>query len=295
MKFLNKVKESIDNINAKLNRGTKIGICSAVIVALLIGVIGIVNHNQQHETVSAGDVATCPVGITVSKAEKDRSTGCKIKVDDDNKSKTKAKASETDQAGKNDKEEEKEVVEATATPEATPSSKPEEKKEEAPKQNKPASNQQNNKPASSNKNTNQKSSNGSSKQNQSSQKSCRVVNHPAETHQEPVYQIVHHDEVSHMEDYVVTPAWDEQVANGAVYVCNNCGARFNTVEEMDDHIAISEGGSAFYHSEPVYQTIHHDAVMGQRKVVDKAAYDEKVQTGTKTVTDKAAWQETVCQ
>lgn len=50
MRFLNKVKVTIDNINAKLNRGTKIEICSIVVALILCIAVVVEYNNKQKET-----------------------------------------------------------------------------------------------------------------------------------------------------------------------------------------------------------------------------------------------------
>ena len=108
----------------------------------------------------------------------------------------------------------------------------------------------------------------------------------------PVKKKVHHDAAGHYEKFqtgtktvVDEEAYDEQVDTGtAQCICNKCGWTTTDNLAMIDHVAV-EGGS--YRVEPVYKTIHHDAVIHkepvytQKWVQDTAAYDETVITGYK--------------
>lgn len=99
----------------------------------------------------------------------------------------------------------------------------------------------------------------------------KTVNHPAETHQEDVYE----DRQVKVKD-----AWDRQVKTGSTAVCRQCGYRTTDNNAMDMH-CLEEGHSSTW--ETNYTTVHHDAVYET----------QRVKVGTKTVTDKAAWTETV--
>ena len=99
----------------------------------------------------------------------------------------------------------------------------------------------------------------------------KTVNHPAETHQEDVYE----DRQVKVKD-----AWDEQVRVDAGAECRQCGYRTTNPDDMTMH-CLEYGHSSHNISE--YKTVHHDAVYET----------QKVKVGTKTVTDKAAWTETV--
>lgn len=99
----------------------------------------------------------------------------------------------------------------------------------------------------------------------------KTVNHPAETHQEDVYE----DRQVKVKD-----AWDEQVKTGSTAVCRQCGYRTTDNNAMDMH-CLEEGHSSTW--ETNYTTVHHDAVYET----------QRVKVGTRTVTDKAAWTETV--
>lgn len=99
----------------------------------------------------------------------------------------------------------------------------------------------------------------------------KTVNHPAETHQEDVYE----DRQVKVKD-----AWDEQVKTGATQECRQCGFRTTDGDAMTEHM-LENGHSC--HTVYTYETVHHDAVYET----------QRVKVGTKTVVDKAAWTETV--
>ncbi len=99
----------------------------------------------------------------------------------------------------------------------------------------------------------------------------KTVNHPAQTHQEDVYE---------NRQVKVKDAWDEKVYVGTTIVCRQCGYTTSDQESMDVHM-LETGHSAT--SKNNYKTVHHDAVYET----------QRVKVGTKTVVDKAAWTETV--
>lgn len=99
----------------------------------------------------------------------------------------------------------------------------------------------------------------------------KTVNHPAETHQEDVYE----DRQVKVKD-----AWDEKVWVKTLNVCNQCGYSTTSGSAMDEHL-LEYGHSSS--SKDIYETVHHDAVYET----------QRVKVGTKTVVDKAAWTETV--
>lgn len=139
------------------------------------------------------------------------------------------------------------------------------------------------KPSSGSGSTNKPSSgsnNSNSENNSSTEKPAhkhswvnvtKTVNHPAETHQEDVYE----DRQVKVKD-----AWDEQVRVDAGAECRQCGYRTTNPDDMTMH-CLEYGHSSHNISE--YKTVHHDAVYET----------QRVKTGTKTVVDKAAWTETV--
>ena len=99
----------------------------------------------------------------------------------------------------------------------------------------------------------------------------KTVNHPAVTHQEDVYE---------NRQVKVKDAWDEKVYVKTVKTCRQCGFSTSNPSEMTNHM-LENGHSCS--SQDIYKTVHHDAVYET----------QRVKTGTKTVTDKAAWTETV--
>lgn len=99
----------------------------------------------------------------------------------------------------------------------------------------------------------------------------KTVNHPAVTHQEDVYE---------NRQVKVKDAWDENVYVKTEKICRQCGFRTSNPSEMTEHM-LEYGHSC--HSQDIYKTVHHDAVYET----------QRVKVGTRTVTDKAAWTETV--
>lgn len=173
--------------------------------------------------------------------------------------------------------------ETTATPAIDP--KEEAKKEESKKDDKK---EETKKPSTSdgkdNSGNTNKPSSGSNNSNSGNSSSTekpahkhnwvnvtKTVNHPAETHQEDVYE----DRQVKVKD-----AWDEQVKTGAAQECRQCGFRTTDGDAMTEHM-LENGHSC--HTVYTYETVHHDAVYET----------QRVKVGTKTVVDKAAWTETV--
>lgn len=99
----------------------------------------------------------------------------------------------------------------------------------------------------------------------------KTVNHPAKTHQEDVYE---------NRQVKVKDAWDEKVYVKTVKTCRQCGFSTSNPSEMTNHM-LENGHSCS--SQNIYKTVHHDAVYET----------QRVKVGTRTVTDKAAWTETV--
>ena len=99
----------------------------------------------------------------------------------------------------------------------------------------------------------------------------KTVNHPAVTHQEDVYE---------NRQVKVKDAWDEKVYVKTVATCRQCGFSTSSPDEMENHM-LENGHSCS--SRDIYKTVHHDPVYET----------QRVKVGTKTVTDKAAWTETV--
>lgn len=99
----------------------------------------------------------------------------------------------------------------------------------------------------------------------------KTVNHPAQTHQEDIYE---------NRQVKVKDAWDEQVRVDAGAECRQCGYRTTNPDDMTMH-CLEYGHTS--HNITENKTVHHDAVYETKRV----------KTGTKTVVDKAAWTETV--
>lgn len=116
---------------------------------------------------------------------------------------------------------------------------------------------------------------------------------PAHEHKwEPITETVHHEATGHYEKVqtgtktvVDEAAYDEQVDTGkSQYVCNKCEFKTTDGQTIGDH-TLDEGCG--YHTEHIYQTIHHETVTHeepvytQKWIQDKAAYDETITTGYK--------------
>jgi hypothetical protein len=100
---------------------------------------------------------------------------------------------------------------------------------------------------------------------------------PTHTHSwKAVYKTVHHDEVGHNETKTVTAAYDEPVYETKA-VCSACGAYYDTVTGVGDHILFDHDGAASYSVDKVQTgSTHHDAMTETVYVVDQTAYDEQV-------------------
>lgn len=106
-----------------------------------------------------------------------------------------------------------------------------------------------------------------------------------------ITQQIHHDEEGHWEEYVVTPAWTEEVPiyeNREVYICNGCGADITSDPDKHMYEALLAGNTkcAGYSSDWKQvqvgtNKIEHPAVMDKKWIVDKAAWTETVTTGYK--------------
>ena len=143
--------------------------------------------------------------------------------------------------------------------------------------NKPNSgNSSNSKPSHKPDSGSSKPNNGNSSNNKPSHTHTwvnitKTVNHPAVTHQEDVYE---------NRQVKVKDACDERVKTGSVSHCSQCSYQTSNQDDMDMHM-LETGHSC--HIEYIYKTVHHDAVYET----------QRVKVGTRTVTDKAAWIETV--
>ena len=158
-----------------------------------------------------------------------------------------------------------------SSPNSKPSSKPNSGS------NKPNNgNSSNSKPSHKPDSGSSKPNNGNSSNNKPSHTHTwvnvtKTVNHPAVTHQEDVYE---------NRQVKVKDAWDEKVYVKTVITCRQCGFTTSSPDEMENHM-LENGHSC--HSQDIYKTVHHDAVYET----------QRVKVGTRTVTDKAAWTETV--
>ena len=134
----------------------------------------------------------------------------------------------------------------------------------------------NSKPSSKPNSGSNKPNNGNSSNNKPSHTYTwgdvtKTVNHPAVTHQEDVYE---------NRQVKVKDAWDEKVYVKSVQECRQCGFTTSNPDEMTEHM-LENGHTCTFHD--IYKTVHHDAVYET----------QRVKVGTRTVTDKAAWTETV--
>lgn len=144
-----------------------------------------------------------------------------------------------------------------------------------------------------------KSSSGSNKSSSGSgKKACTpyTIHHDATGHYEDTTtQQWVQDSAAWDETVVDSPAWDEQVDTGkGVAVCGMCHRTFNSAREVGEHIVDDHDGYGNYWVEPVYQTVHHDAVT---HIVHHEAtgHYEPVVTGQQWVQDSAAWDEQGCK
>ena len=176
-----------------------------------------------------------------------------------------------EEAKKDDKKEETKKPSTSGSSNNKPSSKPNSGS------NKPNSgNSSNSKPShkpdsGSNKPNSGNSSNSKPSHTHTWVNITKTVNHPAVTHQEDVYE---------NRQVKVKDAWDEKVYVKTVITCRQCGFTTSSPDEMENHM-LENGHSCS--SRDIYKTVHHDAVYET----------QRVKVGTRTVTDKAAWTETV--
>ena len=107
-----------------------------------------------------------------------------------------------------------------------------------------------------------------------------------------VTKTVHHAEEGHYETVAVKktvvdePAWDEPVYETYAR-CSACGVTFDNDVDIADHVVDAHNNEASWDTVDVQvDTIHHPAkthketVYEKQWVVDKAAWDEQVKTGT---------------
>ena len=147
------------------------------------------------------------------------------------------------------------------------------------------SNTSNNNSSNTSSNTN---SNTSS--NTNSNTNSNTSNGSTHTHSwNPIIEQVHHDEVGHWEDVVVTPAWTESIPvyeEREVAICNGCGADItsNIDKHMTDNILAGNMACTGWHTDYKQiqvgtNNVNHPAVTEKKWVVDKAAWTETVTVG----------------
>ena len=183
-----------------------------------------------------------------------------------------------EEAKKDDKKEETKKPSTSGSKDNSGSTNKPAKKEEAKKDNKkeetkkPSTSGNTNKPNSgSNKPNSGNSSNSKPSHTHTWVNVTKTVNHSAVTHQEDVYE---------NRQVKVKDAWDEKVYVKSVQECRQCGFTTSNPDEMTEHM-LENGHTCTFHD--IYKTVHHDAVYET----------QRVKVGTRTVTDKAAWTETV--
>lgn len=98
----------------------------------------------------------------------------------------------------------------------------------------------------------------------------KTVHHPAET------KVVHHDAVTHEE-----PIYEKV----CVIICNQCGSEFSNMQQLEQHFLAGTNNDGT-HSCWSYRKEARTVQTGTTTVVDKEAYDE-------TVVVKKAWDEKV--
>lgn len=93
-----------------------------------------------------------------------------------------------------------------------------------------------------------------------------------------VTEYIRHEVTGHYEEMLVTDAWDETVySEYSKAICNGCGAYFETVNEICDHIMEAHQGNASYTSKKVQvDIIHHEAIYEDVWVIDEPAYSEEI-------------------
>ena len=104
-----------------------------------------------------------------------------------------------------------------------------------------------------------------------------------------ITQQIHHDEEGHWEEYVVTPAWTEEVPiyeEQAREICNGCGADITAdpYTHNENHMLNGEPGGWTTEYKKVQvgtNKVEHPAVTDKKWIVDKAAWTETVTTGYK--------------
>lgn len=250
------------------DKKTKIIIGSTIIIVLLL-FIGIGLGLYSINNTDSKNIATQGQDKTDKKEEskKEDSTKEETKVESDKKEESTSEGTET-----SSKEESKSESSNTGSSSNSSSSSN-------------SGSSSNSKPSTGGSSSNSKPSSGGGSSNSggTSKPESHTHNWVAITEQ------VHHDEEGHWEDYIVSPAWTEEVP---IYeeqyraICNTCGADITGSEasHVRNHMLNGENGS--YRNEPTKvqvgtNKIEHPAVTDKKWIVDKAAWTETVTTGYK--------------
>lgn len=113
---------------------------------------------------------------------------------------------------------------------------------------------------------------------------------PEHTHSwTPITDLLHHDEVGHWENVVITPTWSEEIPvyeDQARDICNTCNADLtgsDIVSHVKAHMMAGEdkGGhrTEWVQVQVGSNTVNHPAVTDKKWIVDKAAWSETVTNG----------------
>ena len=151
-------------------------------------------------------------------------------------------------------------------------------------------NKNNSQSSSSNANSNTSNNNSSNtSSNTNSNTSSNTNSNTSSNSWNPIIEQVHHDEVGHWEDVVVTPAWTESIPvyeEREVAICNGCGADItsNIDKHMTDNILAGNMACTGWHTDYKQiqvgtNNVNHPAVTEKKWVVDKAAWTETVTVG----------------
>lgn len=248
----------------ELLKNRKVVITSVVALSVMIAGIGLVYANN----VQAKELADKKVVASIEKEDKNKDKDKLTLLAESKEQEDKKDEEVNTPSNENIESEKKEDVEPTK--EETKSNDNSSNKDTSSKHNTP--------------NTTS-SSNTSSKPNASSNKPTA----PSHTHSwNPITKTVHHDEVGHYEDIVITQAWTEEVPvfeEREVMICNDCGAELNAsncYEHVEEHLINGGKGSWREEWKQVQvgtNTVNHPAVTEKKWIVDKAAWTETVTTG----------------
>ena len=88
---------------------------------------------------------------------------------------------------------------------------------------------------------------------------------------QPIMTTIVIPEEYHIEkDALLEPAWDEEVySENMKCICQECGEWFENSDEWLTHAVGSHGGGSYRVDVVLLNVIHHDAVYGDRKIVDR--------------------------